>query len=119
MIAQADPAIAGYATLQFHVGGFFDGHPVEDVIHLVRRYERGGTPGPTLCGRGRFEDDRSAWAATLTAPWKGDGWSVGGGITGPMYSFTACPACVAVADPALPLWGSTFRSLFANPEWAR
>ena len=114
--------VIGYATIQFHRGGFLDGRPTEDVIHLVRRTRVGrrtGTPGPTLCGRGRFQEDRSAWAAMLTAPWNGDGWSVDGGITEAHVEYAACRACVALADPELPLSSRTWRRLFANPEMER
>lgn len=106
-----EPEVIGYETLQFHRGGLFDCEPTEDVIHLVRRTER-GTPGPTLCGIGRFKNDASPLAAYVRTVEGEAGWSVGGGLSGPMWTFTPCSDCVAAADPELPVKGSTFGSLF-------
>lgn len=110
--------VIGYATLQFHRGGLFDGEPVGDEIHLVRRTKM-GTPGPTLCGRARFKEDAGPFAGFVAVMYAGDGWSVGGGISGPSWTFKACADCVVVADIALPVWGSTHGKLFANPAAER
>lgn len=94
--------IVALATLQFSYGGLFDSRPADHRIHLIRS-ARSGTPGPTLCDIDRFAKD---------AP----GWGIGGGVTDP--EARPCTDCVEVADdeyPGLPVWGSTFRDLFA--EW--
>lgn len=97
-----DEEVTGVATLQFTLGGLFDGRPFGDRIHLVRMI-RSGTPGPTLCGLDRFAPD---------AP----GWSVGGGVRGPDDAPHACPNCVFVWTsrwPDVKPWGSTFADVFA------
>ena len=77
--------ITALSTLQFASGGLFDAEPVDDyTVHLVRSNERGGTPGPTLCGIDRFHPDSA-------------GWSVGGGISGPTIVHKPCPGCAEVA----------------------
>lgn len=106
--------VVGYATLQFHRGGLFDGEPIEEVIHLVRQTDRGGTPGPTLCGIGRFENDASTLAQHVRVYFADRGWSVGGGISGPKWDFQPCEPCVQAADVTLPVSGSTFRTLFVG-----
>lgn len=93
--------LKGYKTLQFHYGGLFDFQATERDIHLVR-LTNAGTPGPTLCGRERFDED-------------GPGWSVGGGVTG---DYGPCRLCVAASDPTLPVSGM-FRELFADPAVER
>ena len=82
-------ATTGYQTLQFHVGGLFDGRTIEAIIHLVRQKGNQRTPGPTLCGIDRSAKD---------AP----GWSVGGGFSG---EWTRCPACDSERDRELPVRG--------------
>lgn len=104
--------VIGYETLQFHRGGFFDGHPTEKIIHLVRR-AKSGTPGPTLCGRARFTHSADPFDGFIRAAYTGDGWSVGGGIQEVHVEYEACPACGRVANAALPVSGSMFGKLFA------
>lgn len=110
MTTTATDEVIEYETLQFHTGGFLDGKPTEDVIHLVRRTAH-GTPGPTLCGRARFENHASL-QQHVRVKYGGEGWSVGGGISGPMYDFKRCEGCVAAADHSLPIRGRTFGPLF-------
>lgn len=94
------------STLQWSVGGLFDSKTVPgwDVC-LVTAVERGGTPGPTLCGIDRFRKDPPV-----------PGWSVGGGVRGPGIENKACKGCAAVARekyPDLPVYG-TFSGLFTH-----
>lgn len=95
--------VVALATLQFTLGGLFDGRPVGNGVHLVRKVQNGGTPGPTLCGLDRFHKN---------AP----GWSVGGGVSGAGIELEPCPGCETVAFSdyaAAPVWGSPpFQSLF-------
>ena len=113
MAPPATDVVTGYETLQFHSGGFLELQPLEEVIHLVRRTGR-GTPGPTLCGIGRFENDTSAFAEYVRVNFADRGWSVGGGVSGPRYDFKPCAECVAAIDPELPVKGSTFGPLFVG-----
>lgn len=86
--------VTGLRTLQFHNGGLFDPSPVDGyAVHLVLSTAR-GTPGPTLCGIDRFAED---------CP----GWSVGGGVSRPGITHTACPGCAEQrsAVPELPVTG--------------
>lgn len=67
------------------------------TTHLVRRNEKGGTPGPTLCGLTRFDErDPETWALIEKADLPG--WSVGGGVFGPGVEQVECQACAAVAS---------------------
>jgi hypothetical protein len=92
--ASTEPEVVYLATLQFANGGLFDFEPTDLLSHAIRGTRR-GTPGPTLCGIDRFGED---------AP----GWSVGGGVSRPGLTFTACPGCVEVAKrdfPGIPVAG--------------
>ena len=91
--------IDGYATLQFSVGGLFDGRTIGQPIHLVRRVDH-GTPGPTLCGIDRFAKG-------------GPGWSVRGGIQ--ENDATSCRDCDAARDHSLTVDGM-FARLFVEPS---
>jgi hypothetical protein len=81
--------ITSLATLQFAWGGLLDSEPTDFLVHLLRRDDRGGTPGPTLCDIDRFDP-------------VGPGWSVGGGVSGPGIELSACERCVAVAHRDYP-----------------
>lgn len=99
--------IEGLFTLQWSAGGLFDGRlvPGYDVC-LIRAVRDGGSPGPTLCGRDRF--DRSQ-----------PGWSVRGGIGG--LDPRACAECVAQREGDyrdLPVAGMhPLIDLFAEPHF--
>ena len=105
------PVVIGYETLQFHRGGLFDGEPTENIIHLVRR-TRTGTPGPTLCGRARFDHASGPFDGFIRAKYDGSGWSVGGGIQPVGVEFSACPDCLTARDVDLPVSGHSFGRLF-------
>jgi hypothetical protein len=101
----AEAPIVYLATLQFSWGGLFDSKPADEAIHLIRGARR-GTPGPTLCGIDRFVKG-------------GPGWSVGGGVTGPMHTHKACAVCQEQAQgdfDGLPIAGM-FAHLFAGATY--
>lgn len=90
------------ATLQFHVGGLFDGRALSNRVHLIRGLVRGGTPGPTLCGIDRFARDEDGKRT-------GPGWSVGGGCIDPRVTYECCKGCAEAARrdyPGVPVAGS-------------
>ena len=91
-----DEPVTGLTTLHFHWGGLLDYTPADDfTVHLVRSTRR-GTPGPSLCGIERFGPGTP-------------GFSVGGGLSGPIIIHKACAGCVEVARtdfPGLPIGGS-------------
>jgi hypothetical protein len=77
------------ATLQFSVGGLFDGEPLSNRVHLIRGTHR-GTPGPTLCGIERMQRDENG---KLIGP----GFSVGGGIIDSRVTYECCRDCAETA----------------------
>jgi hypothetical protein len=69
-------------TLQFFRG-------IDDyAVHLVRTTSK-GTPGPTLCGIGRFAGNAPSWA-------------LGSGTDGPGITHKPCPDCADTARQHFP-----------------
>lgn len=73
----------GFAICQTGVGA----RRSERINHLVRCNERGGTPGPTVCGLTRFDSKPGVSDADIP------GWSMHGGLSGSGVTQTNCPAC--------------------------
>jgi hypothetical protein len=92
--------VANLVTLQF-TGRRSVTHPT--WVHAVRQRADGSTPGNTLCGLPRFEEDMP-------------GWSIGGGVK--VEGMRGCYSCRNHARdlfPGLPIHGALpFAMAFAN-----